>query len=123
MDIRRLIAAAVLGAVLVGVAGCAAYRERESVCAGLLQRGIRAQAFFDVWGPPTRTKIVSGKERVWEANWGGGSGNFYSGTTSAELWVYEERKVELLFSGKKKQLSAWNTDKTVEQLRSNCTGL
>jgi len=122
MDFRQLIAAPVLVVVLISGAGCASQREHQSVCDGLLQRGIRAQAFLDVWGPPTRTKIVQGSEKVWEANWGGGGGSFYGGTKSAEVWVYEDRRVELLFSGKKKQLAAWNTDKTVQQLHTDCSG-
>jgi len=121
MDARSSAAVAALIVVLTAAAGCAIQRERNSLCDGVLQRGIRAQAFLDVWGPPTRTKIVQGTEKVWEANWGGGGGSFYGGTTSAEVWVYEERKVEVMFSGKKKQLVAWNTDKTVAQLKMDCS--
>ena len=121
MNTRKRFAALLALLVVLGLtAGCAIYKDRKIVCQGLLQRGIQAQAFLDVWGSPTRTKVVQGTEKVWEANWGGGGGSFYGGTKSAEVWIYENRRVELLFTGKKKQLAAWNTDKTVGELATNC---
>lgn len=97
-------------------AGCAGSREWKQVCSGLLQTGLHAESFLQVWGNPTRTKVISGDE-IMRAGWGGGGGGFYKGKAHFQVWSYEDHGVDLVFTtGKKSTLVGWNTKKTLQEL-------
>lgn len=100
--------------ILVG--GCAGVRERKQICSGLLQIGLHAQSFQQVWGNPTRTSVISGDE-IMSAGWGGGSGGFYKGKAHYQVWSYEDHGVHLVFTtSKKSTLAGWNTKKTLREI-------
>jgi hypothetical protein len=104
-------------ACALALLACAAQRDRDTVKQGLLVRGVRQQAFIDVWGPPERTSTRIGEDRLdagW--GWGGQSGYFFKGRTTYEVWEYPARGVTLVFYGK--TLATWKTDKTTSELRS-----
>lgn len=108
-----------LGVVLFAViliGGCAGMRERKQVCSGLLQIGLHAASFQQVWGNPTRTKVISGDE-IMSAGWGGGSGGFYKGKAHYQVWSYEDHGVDLVFTtSRKSTLAGWNTKKTLREI-------
>lgn len=104
------------------VAGCAGIRERKQVCSGLLQVGLHAESFQQVWGNPTRTTIISGDEvmRAWS---GGGGGGFYKGKAQFQVWNYESHGIELIFTtGRKATLAGWNTKKTTQEISTIAPG-
>lgn len=104
----------ILAFILIG--GCAGARERKQVCSGLLQIGLHAQSFQQVWGNPTRTKVISGDE-IMRAGWSGGGGGFYKGKAHFQVWSYEDHGVDLVFTtGKKSTLAGWSTQKTLQEL-------
>jgi hypothetical protein len=108
-----------LGILIVAsvlIIGCSGVRNREAVCTGFLKVGLSSDAFKQVWGLPTRTKVVSGDEIV-SAGWGGHGGSFYKGKTHFEVWAYEDRQVELAFD--RGRLAGWKTDKTLKELDSS----
>lgn len=105
----------VLFSIAVMLTCCTGVKNRRLVCSGLLQVGISSDAFKQVWGLPTRTKILSGDEIV-TAGWGGGGGSFYKGKSYFQVWVYEDRGVELAFSTKDRNLVGWDTKKSVQEL-------
>lgn len=103
-----------LAVILIG--GCAGIRERKQVCSGLLQIGLHAVSFQQVWGNPTRTRVISGDE-IMSAGWGGGGGGFYKGKAHFQVWSYEDHGIELIFTtGKKSTLAGWNTKKTLREI-------
>jgi len=105
----------VLFAVIL-IGGCAGMRERKQVCSGLLQIGLHAESFQQVWGNPTRTKIISGDE-IMKAWSGGGGGGFYKGKAQFQVWNYEDHGIELFFTtGRKATLAGWNTKKTTQEI-------
>jgi hypothetical protein len=102
-------------ACALALLACAAQRDRDTVKQGLLLRGVRQQAFIDVWGPPERTSTRIGEDRL-DAGWGGQGGYFFKGRATYEVWEYPARGVTLVFYGK--TLATWKTDKTTSELRS-----
>lgn len=102
--------------IAVGLSSCAGVKNRELVCSGLLQIGIPSDAFKQIWGLPTRTKIATGDDIV-AAGWGRGGGSFFKGKAHYEVWSYEERGVDLAFNGRR--LAGWNTQKTLKELDSS----
>ena len=108
-----------LGVVLLAViliGGCAGMRERKQVCSGLLQIGLHAESFQQVWGNPTRTKVISGDE-IMKAWSGGGGGGFYKGKAHFQVWSYEDHDIDLVFTtGRKSTLAGWNTKKTTQEI-------
>src|SRR5713226_9826899 len=110
------LAIALLMVAMLG--GCLGVKNRELVCSGLLQIGISSDAFKQVWGLPTRTKVVSGDQIV-SAGWGGGTGGFYKGKSHFQIWAYEDRGVELAFSTRDRKLVGWDTKKSVQELAAS----
>jgi len=51
------------------------------------------------------------------AGWGGGGGSFFRGQQILEVWVYERKKAELVFTDRK-VLAGWKSDATVKELSS-----
>ena len=108
-----------LGVVLLAViliGGCAGMRERKQICSGFLQIGIHAESFQQVWGNPTRSRIISGEE-IMKAWSGGGGGGFYKGKAHFQEWSYEAYGVDLIFTtDKKPTLAGWYTKKTTQEM-------
>ena len=112
--INKKLGVVLLAVILIG--GCAGMRERKQVCSGLLQIGLHAESFQQVWGNPTRTKVISGDE-IMSAGWGGGSGGFYKGKAHYQVWSYEDHGIDLVFTtSKKSTLAGWNTKKTLREI-------
>ena len=105
--------------ILVLVIGCAMEKHRKYVRDGLLVTGLNRQAFLLEWGPPDKTRTLTGEE-IMKAGWGvgagGGSGFFFKGKQTYDWWIYEEEGVELVFLGLR--LVTWKTEKTVEELKA-----
>ena len=99
--------------VLLSISACSTDNLR--VEEGVLTIGIRQSAFLEVWGKPTRTSVTSGQE-IMRANTGNqySQGSFFKGRETLEVWEYPNRKIVLIFSGKK--LSSWKTDATTSEL-------
>lgn len=101
------------------VLGCAMAKHRKYVRDGLLVTGLNREAFLLEWGPPEKTRTMTGEE-IMKAGWGvgvgGGSGFFFKGKQTYDLWIYEEKGVELVFLGVR--LVTWKTEKTVEELKA-----
>ena len=73
---------------------------------GLMTTGIRQSAFLEEWGKPDRTYVTTGQELI-TAGVSGNRGSFFKGRERLEVWVYEQRKTELVFS--KRRLVSWTT--------------
>jgi len=93
---------------------CATLRDREKIRDGLLTMDLRQAAFLEEWGKPDRTYVTSGQDIV-TAGWSGASGGFFKGKEAFEVWVYERKKTELVFN-RKKTLTGWKTNATVQEL-------
>lgn len=108
-----------LGSALFVRRMCHAKAHRKYVSDGLLVTGLNREAFLLEWGPPERTRTMTGEE-IMQAGWGigvgGGKGFFFKGKQTYDLWVYEKKGVELVFLGLR--LIAWKTEKSVEELKT-----
>lgn len=105
---------AMLTAGLLLVGGCATTPwDQMAIREGLLQPNIRQQAFLYEWGKPTRTSVTTGDE-IMKAGVNKYGGFFFKGKLTYEVWSYEGKETTLVFS--RKQLIAWQTDETVQQL-------
>ena len=71
-------------------------------------------AFLAEWGKPDRIYVTSGQDII-AANWGGGGGSFFKGKETYEVWAYEVKKTELVFS-RKRRLAAWKSGLSVREL-------
>lgn len=114
--INKKFSVVLLAVILIG--GCAGIRERKQVCSGLLQIGLHAESFQQVWGNPTRTKVISGDE-IMIAGWDHGQsrGGFYKGKAQFQVWSYEDHGIDLVFTtGRKSTLAGWNTKKTSREM-------
>ena len=97
--------------------GCGPYRverDRETIRDGLLTLNLRQAAFLEEWGKLDRTRNRQGKEMM-RAGWGSGGGSFFKGQQTLEVWVYEKKKTELVFT-ERKVLAGWKSDATVKEL-------
>lgn len=114
-----------LTVALLLLSACAMERHREQIRQGFLVRGLRREAFLDVWGTPTRTGTATGEEITSAGiTWGGfanrsgsvarGDGFFRRGRERFDVWEYADLGVTLFFSGR--VLEAWETNRTVDQL-------
>lgn len=116
---RRLITLFLLLVLSLMLVGCAMQKHRKYVRDGLLVTGLNREAFLLEWGPPDKTRTLTGEE-VMKAGWGvgvgGGSGFFFKGKQTYDFWIYEDKGVELVFLGLR--LVTWKTEKTVEELKS-----
>lgn len=105
--------------VLALVIGCAMEKHRRYVREGLLVTGLNREAFLLEWGSPDKTRTLTGEE-IMKAGWGvgagGGSGFFFKGKQTYDLWIYEKKGIELVFLGLR--LVTWKTEKTVEELKA-----
>jgi hypothetical protein len=99
--------------LVMAISACAAMRARDNVRDGLLTLDTPQDAFLDVWGKPDRTSVTS-SEQIIQAGWTGMRGGFFKGRRTLEVWMYEEKKVELVFY--RKRLSGWRTDSSVKEL-------
>lgn len=109
---RKIAALIIVLSILVG---CAMARHREQIRTGLLTVGLNRNAFLAEWGMPTKTRSMTGEEFT-SAAWSNYGGKVYSGKTSLDVWIYEDRKVTLVFEGI--VLVGWQTEKTIKQLES-----
>ena len=100
--------------LILALAGCAAIRGRDQLRDGLLTMGIPQASFLEVWGMPDQTYVTSGQDII-EAGWNQGSGSFFRGKRTLEVWKYESKKTELIFD-RRKNLAAWKTSATVKEL-------
>jgi len=89
-------------------------RGRDQLRGGLLTMGIPQSSFLEVWGMPDQTYVTSGQD-IMEAGWNQGSGSFFRGKRTLEVWKYESKKSELIFD-RRKNLAAWKTNATVKEL-------
>ncbi len=100
--------------LVLALAGCATMRGRDQLRDGLLTMGIPQSSFLEVWGMPDQTYVTSGQD-IMEAGWNQGSGSFFRGKRTFEVWKYESKKTELIFD-RRKNLAAWKTNATVKEL-------
>lgn len=100
--------------LLLLVGGCTAVIHQDAIRKGMLQPGLSRIAFEREWGLPQRTRMSTGQEII-SAGWGARGGGFFKGKVAYEIWVYENRDVELAFDNKKR-LVGWKTDKSVQEL-------
>jgi hypothetical protein len=94
------------------------HKHAPIVRSGILKLGIHKQAFIDTWGSSNRAYTATSEEFMSGRVLGSG-GNFYKGKKTLEtleVWKYEKIDTELVFDGN--SLSAWKTDRTVDELRS-----
>jgi len=89
-------------------------KDREWIREGLLTMNLRQSAFLEEWGKPDRTWVTSGEE-IMRAGWNNNGGGFFKGKETFEVWIYEEKKTELVFN-REKHLAAWKTRATVKEL-------
>jgi hypothetical protein len=104
---------------LLLLGSCATARDQASIRDGLLTLNLRQAAFLEEWGKPDRTYATTGEEII-RAGWNGGGGSFFRGKEAFEVWIYEARKTELVFS-RRKVLVGWKTDATVKELSAPST--
>ena len=105
-----------LAGLLVTVACGSLPRQMAQVRSGLLTSGLHQEAFVKEWGLPYRTLSQSADQVVSEGSWVILGGRTFTGTRIYDSWEYRDRGVTLLFYGHR--LVAWQTDKTVEELRT-----
>lgn len=97
------------------VFGCAMQKHRKYVREGILVTGLNREAFLLEWGPPDRTQVITGEEVI-RAGWMLGRGFLMKGKQKYDIWIYEDKDIELMFYGIR--LVAWKTEKTVEELKA-----
>jgi len=73
-------------------------------------------AFLAEWGKPDRIYVTTGEDIV-KAGWGSAGGSFFKGKETYEVWVYEAKKTELVFS-RKRRLETWKSELRVSELTS-----
>lgn len=83
---------------------------------GMLKIGLDKQAFMEVWGAPTRTRVESKEITTGFSLRPFRRLSLDTEQQITEIWTYEDIGIQLVFVDDK--LSGWETERTVKELKS-----